>query len=265
MRILIFGDVVAKPGRRALASVLPRWKELHSPDFVIANVENLAHGVGATEKTLGELREAGVHCFTSGNHIWDKHARALLEDPIGALLRPANYPPSNPGVGEKVFTVNGRKILVVNLLGRVFFRESADCPFRAADAILERTVLGKDADIILVDFHAEATSEKVALGFYLDGRVTALFGTHTHVPTADQTTLANGTAYITDVGMTGLKDSVIGADKASVIQMFLTQTPARTMHDAAESGAVFVNAMLLEVNDAGAVTLWQRLQETVEV
>ncbi len=265
MKILIFGDVVAKPGRKALAEVLPRWKKEHGPDFVVANVENLAHGTGATSKTLDELREAGVHLFTSGNHIWDKDSRALLEDQTQNVLRPANYPPSNPGVGIKTFSVNGATLVVINLLGRVFFRESADCPFRTADQLLALLSEVSPRSIVVVDFHAEATSEKVALGHYLDGRVTALYGTHTHVPTADERILPGGTAYITDIGMTGLEDSVIGANKDTVIQMFLSQTPQKNMHDTAESGTVVVNAMLLEIDDAGKVTCWQRLHDTVMV
>ena len=263
MRILIFGDVIAKPGRKALAALLPKWRQQHAVDFVLANVENLAHGVGATERTLAELHDAGVDCFTSGNHIWDKESRALLEHPNSVLLRPANYPPSNPGRGDRMFTVGDKEILVINLMGRVFFRESLDCPFRAADAILEREAT--EADIILVDLHAEATSEKVALGHYLDGRITALYGTHTHVPTADGRILPGGTAYLTDVGMTGLQESVIGANKDTVIQMFLTQTPQKNMHDTAESGAVVVNAMLLEIDDDNRAISWTRLQQVIEV
>ncbi len=265
MRILIFGDVVAKPGRKALAAVLPKWKREYCPDFVLANVENLAHGTGATDKTLAELRAADVDCFTSGNHIWDKDSRRLLEDPTQNILRPANYPPNNPGVGMKTLDVNGTPVIIINLLGRVFFRESADCPFRAADALLASLIEAKPRSIVVVDFHAEATSEKVALGHYLDGRVTCVYGTHTHVPTADAMILPKGTAYITDVGMTGLVDSVIGADKESVIQMFLTQTPSKAMHDAPERGAVTVNAMLLETDHDGAPASWQRIFERVDV
>lgn len=265
MRILIFGDIIAKPGRRALAAVLPRWKTEHAVDFVVANVENLAHGVGATERTLAELREAGVDCFTSGNHIWDKESRTLLENPESVLLRPANYPPNNPGRGDKIFTVGGKRILVMNLMGRVFFRESADCPFRAADTLLNTLFEVSPRTIVLVDFHAEATSEKVALGHYLDGRITALYGTHTHIPTADGRILPGGTAYLTDVGMTGLQESVIGANKDTVIQMFLTQTPQKNMHDTVESGAVVVNAMLLEIDADNKAISWTRLQDVVDV
>lgn len=265
MKILIFGDVIAKPGRKAVAAILPRWRKEHAVDFVVANVENLAHGTGATSKTLDELREAGVHLFTSGNHIWDKDSRALLEDPKQNVLRPANYPPRNPGVGIKTVEVGNTPIVVINLLGRVFFRESADCPFRTADTLLSQLSEAKPHSIVLVDFHAEATSEKVALGHYLDGRVTCIYGTHTHVPTADERILPGGTAYITDIGMTGLEDSVIGANKDTVIQMFLSQTPQKNMHDAPESGTVVINAMLLEIDDAGKVTRWQRLHDTVMV
>jgi metallophosphoesterase (TIGR00282 family) len=265
MKILIFGDVVAKPGRKAIAAVLPQWKKEHAPDLVLANVENLAHGVGASAKTLAELTNAGVDVFTSGNHIWGKDVVPILDDPNGMLLRPANYPPGNPGRGSTSLTVNGRTVVIINLLGRVFFRESVDCPFRTADALLSKLVEVGPRPIMLVDFHAEATSEKIAMGHYLDGRVTAIYGTHTHIPTADARILPKGTAYITDVGMVGLRESIIGADKDSILKMFLMQTPGAGMHDVADHGIVVASAMLLEVNDEGKPTRWELLQRTVEV
>ncbi len=265
MRTLIFGDVVAKPGRKAIAAILPRWKAEYQPDLVIANAENLAHGAGASVGTLEELKKAGVDLFTSGNHIWDKNVIPLLEDPDGVVLRPANYPPMNPGRGIKQLTVAGQQVVVINLLGRVFFRESVDCPFRTADALLADLKAMSPRPIILVDFHAEASSEKMALGRYLEGRVTAFWGTHTHIPTADATIWPGRTAYLTDVGMTGLVDSIIGANKEAIIKMFLSQTPSRTMHDTTENGPVSVNAMLLELDDAGTPVSWRRLQEVVTV
>ncbi len=274
MRILIFGDVVAKPGRKAIAQILPRWHEEYQPDLVIANAENLSHGIGATPSTIKELQTAGVELFTSGNHIWKKpEAIALMEvrDPI--LLRPANYPPQLPGTGERLVNVGARQVLVINLMGRVFFRESLDCPFRGADEILTRYHLREDqprsqasqpVDGILVDFHAEASSEKNALGRYLDGRITAFWGTHTHVPSGDSMILKGGTAYRNDIGMTGLKDSVIGANTESIIKQFLTQMGHPEMHDVSDTGEVIVNGQILEC-EGREIKQWKSLQENVMV
>ena len=245
LRILFFGDIVGSAGRKALTDVLPRWRKEHQPDVVIANVENLAHGKGITRKTLADVTEAGVDFCTSGNHIWRKReGYDLLAEDDPVVLRPANFP-TTVGVGEKVLTFAKKRLLVINLMGRVFFPEDCDDPFRTLDGILDR-YRGEKLDGIFVDFHAEATSEKIALGWYADGRVSAFVGTHTHIPTADATILPRGTAYLTDVGMVGPTDSVIGVRKEQVIERFLTQMP--TPFDVVEAGPVAVNAVLVDVD-----------------
>ncbi len=246
IKILFFGDIFGKIGRQAVKKVLPDLKEKYQPDLILANAENMAHGRGVTVSTIEEMSDAGIDLFTSGNHVWDKKdAYLILNKKHTNLIRPANYPEGTPGHGEKIIKVGINSILVVNLIGRVFFREDFDCPFRAMDKILKEYSKTKLAGII-VDFHAEATSEKVALGFYLDGKVSAVFGTHTHVQTADDHFLDKGTAYLSDIGMTGPHDSVIGLDKKIIIQNFLTQInqPA----EIPESGQAQINAVYLEIN-----------------
>lgn len=254
MKVLVIGDVIGKPGRVALSHVLPRLREQHSIDIVIANGENIAGGLGVTVKTLSELQSAGVDVVTSGNHIW--HHREIvphLEDDR-PLIRPLNYPPAAPGRGTHVV----RGLLVVNLIGRTFMAPY-DCPFRAMDALLADPPA--DVKAILVDFHAEATSEKVALGRYLDGRVAAVFGTHTHVGTIDSRILPGGTAYVTDIGMAGPIDSIIGDDPAMVLARFLTMIPGRL---SVGKGPVEFNAMLVTIDEeTGLATDLVRLQETV--
>ena len=194
-------------------------------DFVVANVENAAAGFGVTKDILEELKGLGVECMTSGNHIWDRRESLPLLTSEPLLLRPHNYPPGVPGSGSRMFTTKaGVKVGVLNLMGRVFMRELED-PFRVADR--EVALLREEANVVLVDFHAEATAEKIALGWYLDGRVSALLGTHTHIQTADERILPKGTGYITDAGMTGPFDSVIGVRKELAIQKFLTLLPTR--------------------------------------
>lgn len=264
-RVLIFGDIIAKPGRRALAALLPALKKEYAPQLTIANAENLAHGISATERTLGELRAFGIDLCTSGNHVWAKsEAQTLLNEDPPYLLRPANYPPGNPGTGVRHLTVGGVEVVVMNFQGRVFMGANAlDCPFRGVDEILEQY---KTTPVRIIDFHAEATSEKIAFGQYVDGRASVLFGTHTHVPTADETILPQGTGYITDVGMTGLKQSVIGANPATVREMFLYQTPRKELHDTEESGLVVVNALLVDIDpNTGHASAVQRIHEEVQV
>lgn len=223
--ILFIADIVGRPGRRVVSQIFPKLKELYGVEFCIANGENAAGGIGLTEKVARKLYSYGIDVITSGNHIWDKRDILPLLGKDHRLLRPANYPPEVIGTGSGVFeSREGNKIGVLNLQGRVFIRE-LDCPFRIALEEIER--LKQETPIIIVDFHAEATSEKVAMGWFLDGRVSAVIGTHTHVQTADETILPKGTAYITDVGMTGPHDSVIGIEKEIALQRFLTQTPAR--------------------------------------
>lgn len=247
-RVLLLGDIVAKPGRKALAAVLPELKKQYAPNLTIANAENIAHGIGATEKTINEARAAGVDFFTSGNHIWSKKdVVALLDAPEPIIIRPANYPEGAPGVGARRIDVNGTPVLVVNLQGRVFMDQQLDCPFRALDRILAEE---KEAKTIIIDFHTEATSEKIAFGYYTDGRASVCVGTHTHVATADARVLPKGTAYITDLGMVGLRDSAIGANLDTVTKMFLTQRPHPDMHDAPEEGVAIVNGVVVDIDPA---------------
>ncbi|MBI5134919.1 YmdB family metallophosphoesterase [Candidatus Uhrbacteria bacterium] len=272
MKILIFGDIVAKPGRKAIATLLPQWRQKYQVDLVIANAENLSHGIGVTPASLEEMRSAGVDFFTSGNHIWKKpDINTVLQSANPVIIRPENYPPGLPGTGHRLLTVGVREILVINLMGRVFFKEHLDCPFRALDAILSEfhvrgktpsTGVSRPVDGIFVDFHAEASSEKNALGRYADGRVTAFWGTHTHVPSGDSMTLKHGTVYRSDIGMTGLKDSVIGANTESIIKQFLTQLGDAKMHDVDEHGEVIINGQLLDF-DGLSVNTWQALQESI--
>lgn len=246
LKILMFGDVSGKIGRRAIAKILPELRKKLDPDFVLANAENIAHGTGVTEKTLDEMIEAGVDFFTSGDHIFDKReAIEILEKNNPILLRPANYPPKVPGCGARLIEVGTRKILVINLLGRVFMKNQYDCPFRKADEIIDE-YKNENLSATIVDFHAEATSEKNALAQYLDGRVSAVFGTHTHVGTDDWQILPAGTAYLTDIGMVGAKDSILGVAKEGILKTFLTQMSEA--HEIPEEGECTVNAVYLEIN-----------------
>lgn len=239
VRVLFLGDIIGRPGRKALEKHLPALIKKHSPTVIIANGENAAGGVGITEK-IGRELFSRVDVLTSGNHIWDK--REALEY-LGRelhLLRPANYPPVNPGRGHCVFEPeDGPKIGVLNLQGRVFM-EPIDCPFRVADEALK--VMQPVTPVIIVDFHAEATSEKQALGWYLDGRVSAVIGTHTHVPTADERILPRGTAYLTDVGMVGGYNSVIGIKRDQAVARFLTSRPQR--FEPGKDGSVFAGVFI---------------------
>lgn len=246
LKIIFFGDVSGRIGRTAVAKILPSLRKKFDPDLVIANAENIAHGVGVTEKTLRELTDAGVDFFTSGDHIFDKkEAIKILEDKNFPLLRPANYPDGVPGVGAKLFEVGTKKILMINLIGRVFLKNNYDCPFKKADEILDE-FKNEKLSAIIVDFHAEATSEKNGLAQYLDGRVSAVLGTHTHVGTDDYQVLPGGTAFVTDVGMVGAKDSILGVDKKGILRTFLTQIPE--IHEIPEEGACSIDAIYLEIN-----------------
>jgi 2',3'-cyclic-nucleotide 2'-phosphodiesterase len=230
VRILFIGDIFGRPGRTIVQERLPELVKQHHADIIIANGENSAAGFGITQPLAEELFELGVDVITTGNHVWDK--REIMEylqsadgnphSPARRLLRPANYPPGMPGVGLYQGKKGELPYAVMNLQGRVFMA-SIDDPFRVADQLLKEVT----AKIILVDIHAEATSEKMSMGWYLDGRVTAVVGTHTHVPTADERVLSKGTAYITDVGMTGPYDSVIGVKKEMIMERFLTSMPTR--------------------------------------
>lgn len=225
LTILFIGDIVGRPGRQALSRRLDRLVDRHNVDLVVANGENAAAGFGLTIDIARELFDLGVDVLTSGNHIWDKKEILAYLDRQPALLRPANYPAQVPGTGSGVFATSaGIEVGVLNIEGRVFMN-ALECPFRTADTLVAE--LQEKTPIVLVDFHAEATSEKVAMGCYLDGRVSAVVGTHTHVQTADARILPGGTGYITDAGMTGSLDSVIGIRKELAIEKFLTQLPVR--------------------------------------
>jgi metallophosphoesterase (TIGR00282 family) len=239
LRILAIGDIIGKPGRKAVEEILPGLYSEYNIDLVIGNGENAAGGVGLTESIAEELFDLGIDVITTGNHIWAYKEIIPYLDSGPALLRPLNYPPTNPGRGYLL----KNNVLIVNLVGRVFIG-NFDCPFRAMDQLLAKF---KNKSIpIIVDFHAEATSEKVAMGKYLDGRVSAVLGTHTHVGTIDASILPGGTAYVSDIGMVGPLDSVIGDDPDSVIERFLTQIPGRL---SVGKGKVSFDAILVEVDE----------------
>jgi len=249
--VLAIGDVIGKPGRLALAQLLPAIKRAYAVDFTMVNSENVAGGIGVTPETASELLEAGADVLTSGNHVWAHREMIPALDGPMPVIRPLNYPPGVPGRG---FLLK-KGVLVVNIIGRTFMN-NYDCPFRAMDALLED--FRDKPRIVLVDFHAEATSEKVAMGRYLDGRVSAVLGTHTHVGTIDSRVLPGGTAYVTDIGMTGPIDSVIGDEPESVLKRFLTQIPHRLT---AGTGKTEVNAILVKLDDVtGRATAIERLQ-----
>ena len=227
MNILIIGDVVGSPGRAIMKKALPLVFRKHDVDYCIANVENAAGGFGVTREICDEILDLGVDCMTSGNHIWDKREILPFVEQIPQLLRPLNYPSGQPGRGSHVGRGKDSRVAVatLNLSGRVFMNGAMDDPFTKGLAEAER--LRKEAAVIIVDMHAEATSEKVSMGYHLDGRVSAVVGTHTHVPTCDHRLLPKGTAYCTDLGMTGPYDSVIGVEKDAILQRFLTAMPVR--------------------------------------
>ena len=251
----MIGDVIGKPGRRAVQALLPNLRGEYGIDFVVANGENAAAGFGITLDTAQELFDYGVDVITSGNHIWDQREIIPYLDTELPILRPLNYPPTVPGKGH--LDTNG--VVVVSLIGRVFVG-NYDCPFRAMDTLLEE--LGEQNRVILVDFHAEATSEKVAMGWYLDGRVSAVVGTHTHVGTVDTTILSQGTAYVSDLGMVGPSHSVIGSEIEGVLVRFLNQTPHRL---SVASGAVKFGSVMIDVDETtGKATRITRLDLEVK-
>jgi len=262
IKILFLGDVIGRPGRKALNRYLPSFKEKHSPSLIIANAENAAGGIGITEE-IGQELLSQVHVLTSGNHIWDKKEALSYLEKEPRLLRPANYPPQNPGRGSYILKDdNGVKVGILNLQGRVFM-EPIDCPFRTADEELKK--LNKITSSIIVDFHAEATSEKQALGWYLDGKVSAVIGTHTHVPTADERLLSHGTAYITDVGMVGGYNSVIGIRKDQALKRFLTSRPQR--FEPGKEGLVLSSVLVeIDAQTGKALKIWRELiaEEKIE-
>lgn len=259
MRILFLGDIVGRPGRRAVREMLPALKEKYEPHLIIANGENAAGGNGITEEAAQELYDAGIDILTMGNHVWDRKEIYNFIDRDERIVRPANYPPGTPGQGFTVVSVQDVKVGIVNLSGRVFL-PPLECPFRSIDQILP--LVQQETSLILVDFHAEATSEKVAFGWYVDGRVTAVIGTHTHIQTADERILPGGTGYITDVGMTGPRDSVLGVKLEAVLKKFLTLQPVRFE---VAGGSLQLNALFLEIdpkrNTTQAIERIQIIQE----
>ena len=256
MRVLMIGDVVGRPGRKAVRTLLPGLRREHDLDLVIANGENASGGFGISFKSAQELYDSGVDVITSGNHIWDQ--RDIIEhlDSDMPILRPLNYPGDTPGRGYLVFN----DVLVINLIGRVFLG-NYDCPFRGVDRVLDE--MDGAVNAIIVDLHAEATSEKEAMGWYLDGRVSVMAGTHTHVPTADSRILPKGTAFVSDLGMVGALHSIIGSEPEAVLARFLTQTPRRLK--VAESGPLRFNSVLIDLDDSsGKAKRIQRLDMNIE-
>ena len=256
LRILTIGDIVGKPGRRAVQKFLPGLCNEYRINLVVANGENAAGGLGITATTAQELLDFGVNVITTGNHVWaKKEIIPYLDTDDLPILRPLNFPPGAPGRGFLLLN----KVLVVNLIGRVFVGDY-DCPFRAMDALL--TEVRDKVQIIIVDFHAEATSEKIAMGRYLDGRISALIGTHTHVGTIDACILPKGTAYVTDVGMVGPMNSVIGDDADSVLHSFLTKMPHRL---SVGKGTAIFNSILIDVDKTtGKALTIERIQREEE-
>jgi hypothetical protein len=243
MKILIFGDVVGRPGRVAVLERVQDLREQHAVDLCVMNVENLAGGFGVTPSLADQLFRSGIDVMTSGNHIFDKQEIIPYIAKQPRLLRPANYPPGTPGKGLWIGDVRGTRVAVLNLIGRVFMGASDD-PFRAADEALKS--IPEDVRVRVVDVHAEATSEKSALGWHLDGRVSAVVGTHTHVQTADERVLPGGTAFLTDIGMTGSRAGVIGMDARDVIARFTSVTMRRAGHS---EGDVHIRAALVDVDE----------------
>jgi len=261
MKILFFGDIIGSPGRYAIKKILPKWKKKYQPDLIIANGENLAHGRGITEKCLKEILDAGIDFVTSGDHILDqKDTSALLTNKEIPLIRPANMLSNTPGCGYRIIQIRTKKVLIINLIGQSFMKEKYNNPFVEIDKILEDEKEG--VDIIIIDWHAEATAEKVCMGWHLDGKVTAVLGTHTHIPTADARILPKGTAYVSDVGMIGIQDSSLGADKEIAVKRFLTERHISLKIP--KQGLVEVNAVLIETDKYNLGKNIKRLRETVE-
>jgi metallophosphoesterase (TIGR00282 family) len=248
IKILLIGDICGKVGRETVKRILPDVKKSLKPDLVIANADNIAHGKGATADTINELLRAGVDYFTSGDHAFDRteNIDEVYESSL-PVIRPLNFSPNPPGTGFRSIELHGSKILLINLIGRVFMRSDYECPFNAIDELLQ-SIEKENFSAIIIDIHAETTSEKIALKNHLAGRVSALIGTHTHIMTADHTIL-DGTAYITDVGMTGFSDGVLGIEKEGVIKTFLTQIKQK--HEIPEKGVGQLNAVLIEIAGGG--------------
>lgn len=264
LALLYIGDVVGKAGRAAVTKLLPSLRADYRPDVVLMNAENMAHGNGITATTVTEMLTAGVDYFSSGNHIWDnKEGVEYLKRNAARVIRPANLPLTNPGRGWITFEVGTKKVLLINLVGQVFMPQQADNPFHCLDAILKQHDLDH-YQAIIVDFHAEATSEKQALAWYAAGRVSVVVGTHTHVPTADLRILPGGTGFVCDIGAVAAANSVIGANKDKVLHRFLTQMPLALSPE--ERGPVLFNAVLVTIDPATKQTVaMERVDRVTEV
>jgi 2',3'-cyclic-nucleotide 2'-phosphodiesterase len=256
MRILFLGDIVGKPGRDAVIAAVPTLRLDHKLDAVIVNGENAAHGYGITEKIYHELIDCGVDVITLGNHSFDQREAMVFIGRVDRMIRPVNYPPGTPGKGSILLDINGQNLLVINAMGRVFM-EPIDCPFRAMENELISCPLGAMADAIVVDFHAEATSEKQIMGHFCDGRASLVVGTHTHVPTADTRILKGGTAYQTDGGMCGDYDSVIGVDKHEPMRRIIEKTPGGKFEPAGGQGSL--SGVIVETGKDGLAISVKRL------
>lgn len=265
IKILFIGDVVGKPGRNILSQVLPMWKEKYKPDVVIVNVENLAHGKGVTLNTLAEVDALGVDCFTGGNHIFDKEdcVKDCFEK-YSKLIRPHNLSGNFAGYGFYRFAKEGQQYLVINIHGQVFCEKYFDGqltnPFLAIDGLIKQE--SQKGDIIFVDFHAEATSEKKVMGSYLDGRATVMVGTHTHVPTADAHLMKNGLAYITDVGMVGSRDSALGVIFENALKKFLDPS-TKFKNEMEETGVLQINGVIIEVGENQKASKIEKLYQEI--
>lgn len=260
-KILFIGDIVGRSGRRVLREHLADLQKTHGIDYTVVNAENAAAGFGVTRSIAADILADGADLMTSGNHVWDKRETLEFIGEEPRLLRPQNYPEDAPGKGWHKTTVNGLTVGVLNTMGTVFMHPTLDCPFRCADRILDSHL--KDCDIILLDFHAEASSEKVAMGWYLDGRVSAVVGTHTHVPTADERLLPGGTAFISDVGMSGCYDSIIGMKTEPSLKRFLHKVPERFE---VETGPGSLCGVVIEIDpDSGRSTGIERVRKEESV
>lgn len=263
--ILMFGDVFGKPGRAALCQALPDLKKQYAADVVIVNIENMAHGKGVTLNSMAELEPLGIDAYTSGNHVFDKTEAAACFERYPQLIRPANYDGVWPGSGYYRFAKDGQQFLVLNVNGQVFFekqfRGTVGNPFLMVDQLISEQA--QRDDIILVDIHAEATSEKNAFGWYVDGRVAAVVGTHTHIPTADQKILPKGTAYVTDLGMTGPRDSVLGAPVSNAIDSFLGKGPF--VFEVAESPVTLIQGVCIKIKKGSAVSIERVYKEVSSI
>ena len=249
MKLLFIGDVYGRAGREALEAHLPTLQNEHEPSLTIVNADNAANGVGITEKIVKQFYNFGVDIITGGDHVWGQREILAYIGRDPKLLRPANYPTGTQGNGVYQATgQNGERVVVIHLLGQVFMNDILDNPFTCADAILKQHVLGKTCDAIFIDFHAEATSEKMALAHYLDGRVSAVIGSHTHIPTADAHILPAGTAYQSDAGMTGPYDSIIGADKKAPLHKFVKRIPLQKLSPAKGEGTLCGAIVELKAN-----------------